>query len=72
MTSKVTSQPARRASAIAERLRAHARLCEQVACECLNEAAAENLKRMAQDCVRAAAEIAQDRPERDTPSQTRH
>jgi hypothetical protein len=61
-------QLAPRASAIAQRLLAHARLCEQIALECCNEATAEKLKRMAQECTRAAAQVA---PARDTPP-TRH
>ena len=45
-------------SAIAERLLAHARLCEQIARECWNEDTAEKLRRMARDCTLAAAQIA--------------
>jgi hypothetical protein len=63
-----TIQLAPRASAIAQRLLAHARLCEQIALECCNEATAEKLKRMAQECTRAAAQMA---PGRDT-LPTRH
>ncbi len=51
-------QLAPRASAIAQRLLAHARLCEQIALECCNEATAEKLKHMAQECTRAAAQVA--------------
>jgi hypothetical protein len=61
-------QLAPRASAIAQRLLAHARLCEQIALECCNEATAEKLKRMAQECTRAAAQVA---PGHDSPP-TRH
>ena len=57
-----------KASAIAQRLLAHARLCEQIALECCNEATAEKLKRMARECTRAAAQMA---PGRGTPP-TRH
>ena len=39
---------------IAERLLAHARLCEQIARECWNEDTAEKLRRMARDCTLAA------------------
>lgn len=45
-------------TAIAERLLAHARLCEQIACECWNEDTAAKLRLMARDCALAAAEIA--------------
>ncbi|HZQ12717.1 MAG TPA: hypothetical protein VFB31_07905 [Pseudolabrys sp.] len=45
-------------SAIAERLRAHARLCEHIAQECWNEETAQKLRLMANDCARAAGEIA--------------
>lgn len=47
-----------RGSTIAQRLLAHARLCEQIALECCNEATAERLKRMARECTRAAAQVA--------------
>jgi hypothetical protein len=43
---------------IAERLLAHARLCEQIARECWNEDTAEKLRRMARDCTLAAGQIA--------------
>jgi hypothetical protein len=62
-------QLTRKGSAIAQRLRAHARLCEQIARECCNEVTAEKLKRMAQECTRAAAQVA---PGCDTPPPTRH
>ena len=45
------------ASAGAERLLAHARLCEQVAQDCRNEAMAAELRRMARDCAEAAARM---------------
>jgi hypothetical protein len=45
-------------TAIADRLLAHARLCEQIARACWNEDTAETLRRMAHDCTRAAAQIA--------------
>ena len=51
-------EPAPAGSAIAQRLLAHARLCEQIARECWNEETAEKLRRMAQDCTLAAAQIA--------------
>jgi hypothetical protein len=47
-------------SAIAQRLLAHAHLCEQIARECCNEVTAEKLKRMAQECSRTAAQVVQD------------
>ncbi len=51
-------QPRQNYLAIAQRLLAHAHLCEQIARECCNEATAEKLKRMAQECSRAAAQVA--------------
>jgi hypothetical protein len=69
MPSNPQSRPAASSKAIAQRLRAHARLCEQIARECWNELTAEKLKRMACDCSRVAAEIA---AERDTPPHIRH
>jgi hypothetical protein len=51
------SAPAPNLSVIAERLRAHARLCEQIASECWNESTAEKLRAMARECADAAAEI---------------
>ena len=56
-------------AAIAQRLRAHARLCEQCANECWNELTAAKLQGMARDCLAAAAAIA---PDRDACPQTRH
>jgi hypothetical protein len=47
-------------SAIAQRLLAHAHLCEQIARECCNEVTAEKLKRMAQECSRTAAQVARE------------
>jgi hypothetical protein len=44
-------------SAIAERLLAHARLCEEVARACWNEETAQTLQRMAGDCASVAARI---------------
>lgn len=58
-----------KSAAIAQRLRAHARLCEQCANESCNELTAAKLQRMAQDCWAAAAEIA---PDCDARRQTRH
>lgn len=59
-------KPPLNSSPVAERLLAHARLCEQIAQGCWNEETAEELKRIAQDCTRAAAQLAQaaPRPER--------
>jgi hypothetical protein len=45
---------------VAERLRAHARLCQQIAHESWNEAIASELKRLADDCVAAADNIEAD------------
>jgi hypothetical protein len=47
-------------SAIAQRLLAHAHLCEQIARECCNEVTAEKLKRMAQECSRTAGQVVQE------------
>jgi hypothetical protein len=58
-----------KASAMAHCLLAYARLCEQIAFECCNEATAEKLKRMAQECTRAAAQMV---PGRDSAPVTRH
>jgi hypothetical protein len=43
------------ASKIAERLRAHARLCRQIASASWSEEAAHKLTQMADECARAAA-----------------
>jgi hypothetical protein len=51
-------EPNAKTTAIAERLLAHARLCEHIACECWNEGTAEKLRRMARDCAQVAAQIA--------------
>jgi hypothetical protein len=51
-----------KSSPVAERLLAHARLCEQIAQDCWHEATAEELKRIAQDCTRTAAQLAQAAP----------
>jgi len=51
-------EPTPKITAIAERLLAHARLCEQIARECWNDDTAEKLRRMARDCTLAAAQIA--------------
>jgi hypothetical protein len=56
--------------AIAQRLRAHARLCEQIASQCSNEATAITLYRMAHDCTQVADELMTDH--RDIAPQTRH
>ena len=45
-------------STVAERLLAHARLCEHAAHECWNENTAETLRHMARECIRAAAQVA--------------
>jgi hypothetical protein len=56
-------------AAIAQRLLAHAHLCEQIARECCNEAIAVKLMRMAQECSRAATQVA---PECDSAPPSRH
>ena len=45
---------------IAERLLAHARLCRHIAEQTWSEETAHKLDRLANDCVRAAAELAPD------------
>jgi uncharacterized alpha-E superfamily protein len=62
----------RKASALAQRLRAHARLCEQIAHATQSEETAATLKRMADDCTRVAAQIAQEDVARDNPPPARH
>ena len=44
------------ASKIAERLRAHAKLCRQIASVSWNEESAQELTRLAEECARAAAQ----------------
>ena len=44
-------------SKVAQRLLVHARLCRQMACASLNEGVGEQLLKLADDCVREAAEI---------------
>ena len=39
---------------IAERLLAHARLCQEIARASWNEESAQGLERLAEDCIRAA------------------
>ncbi len=58
MSAQIAIPAAPKDEAIAERLLAHARLCEQIAHECLNEETAYQLRRMAQDCAQAAAQLA--------------
>ena len=69
MSSNLARQIMPKAASIALRLRAHARLCEEIARECCDEVTAEKLKRMAQECSQAAAVVA--RPHDNSP-QTRH
>jgi hypothetical protein len=57
MTSPAAIPAAPEVSAIAERLLAQARLCEQIARECRNEETADKLRRMARDCTQAAAQL---------------
>jgi len=47
--------------AIAERLLAHARFCEEIAQECRNQETARKLRRLARECTQTAAEIESDR-----------
>jgi hypothetical protein len=49
-----------RFSAIAERLLAHARFCEEIAQECQSEQTALKLRRLARECAQTAAEIESD------------
>lgn len=49
-----------KSSKIAERLLAHARLCRHIAEQSWNEETAHKLDTLAQECVRAAAELATD------------
>ena len=51
------SSPALPASKVAERLRAHARLCQQIARESWNETIAIELTRLADQCIEAADNI---------------
>lgn len=50
--------PVPNSSKIAERLLAHARLCRQIAEETWSEDVAQKLSRLADECARAAADIA--------------
>lgn len=50
-----------------QRLRAHARLCLQVALECPSEGAAGEFVRLAEHCSRTANELAQVAPAAETP-----
>jgi hypothetical protein len=43
-----------RSANIAERFRAHARLCRQIASRCCDEEIAHQLEQLAQQCLRAA------------------
>ncbi len=58
MHARPSSTPAAPASKIAERLRAHARLCRQIARESWNEEMAVELTRLADQCLEAADNIA--------------
>lgn len=55
-------------STLVERLLAHARLCRQIARQCLNEETAAELEKLADECDRAAATA----PRMDKPSGTLH
>jgi hypothetical protein len=72
MASNLVPHSPRKAAVIAQRLRAHARLCEQVAHESWNEDTAANFRRMAADCTRMARRIAREEDGRDNPPQMRH
>jgi hypothetical protein len=72
MATNLALRPTRKAATIAQRLRAHARLCEQVALESWSEDTAAMLKRVADDCNRAATQIVQDPIEYEPASATRH
>jgi hypothetical protein len=69
MSAQIAILAAPKVEAIAERLLAHARLCEQIARECQNVETAVKLRRMAQDCAQAAAQLA---PPGEPVSPTRH
>lgn len=56
------SSPALPADKVAERLRAHARLCQQIALESWNEGIAVELARIADECLAAADTIEPDPP----------
>ncbi len=53
--------------AVAERLRAHARLCIEIAQGCWNEETAAELRRMARECAQAAARAEAERNARTQP-----
>jgi len=55
-------KPLSNSSPVAERLLAHARLCEQIAQGCWSEATAAELKRIARECTRAAADMTEAAP----------
>jgi hypothetical protein len=69
MSALIALPAAPKVEAIADRLLAHARLCEQIARECLNPDTALKLRRMAQDCAQAAAQLT---PVVEAPPRTRH
>jgi hypothetical protein len=58
LTSNLALAPVSHASKVAERLLAHARLCREIAGATWNEETAKKLERLADDCTRAATEIA--------------
>ncbi|HVZ54040.1 MAG TPA: hypothetical protein VG986_18870 [Pseudolabrys sp.] len=49
--------PVPNGSKIAERLLAHARLCRQIADAAVSEDVAQEFERLADECLRAAAEL---------------
>ncbi len=72
MLTNLAPRPIRKSAAIAQRLRAHARLCEQVARESWSEDTAAMLKGVADDCHRAAAQITQEEIGHNNPAATWH
>jgi hypothetical protein len=56
ISSNDVAGPVANSSRIAERLRAHARLCRQIAEQSWSEEVAERLARLADECSRAAAD----------------
>jgi len=72
MASNLAPHSPQKAVVIAQRLRAHARLCEQVAHESWNKDTAAAFRRMAADCTRMAKRIAREADGRDNPPPLRH
>ena len=72
MASNLAPHAPQNAVLIAQRLRAHARLCEQVAHESWNKDNAAAFRRMAADCTRMAKRIAREEDRRGNPPPMRH